>query len=123
DRVLDGALEGGAVAAALAAEELPLAGTHLLEALHVLVIDEGRPRAAFLRAEPAAVFAPPPGLFADHRFSRPRSQFVGQCRARNVFLAAGVRAVNDGTPRIAAGLGRLVVPRFIGAAPLSWLHQ
>src|SRR5438876_4692988 len=34
-----GPLKGGAVAAALAAEELALAGTELLQARHVLVID------------------------------------------------------------------------------------
>src|SRR5262249_31946297 len=55
DGVLDRALEGGAVAAALAAEHLALAGAELLERLHVLVVHERRPRAACRRAETAAV--------------------------------------------------------------------
>ena len=66
DGVLDGALEGGAVAAALAAKHLALAGAHLLQALHVLVIDECRPRATFLRAEPATVLAAATQLLANH---------------------------------------------------------
>src|SRR5262249_3066964 len=72
DGVLDGALKGGAVAAALAAEKLTLAGAHLLETLHVLVIDEGRPRAPVLGAEPAAVLAAATQLLPNH--SRPRFQ-------------------------------------------------
>src|SRR5262245_12102081 len=71
DGVLDGALEGGAVAAALAAEQLALAGAKLLERLHVLVIDEGWPRAALLCAEPAPILPSSTELLADHRLSRP----------------------------------------------------
>src|SRR5947209_20378442 len=65
-RVLDGALEGGAVAAALTAEHLTLAGAHLLEALHVLVIDERGAWASVLRAEPAAVLAASSELLGYH---------------------------------------------------------
>ncbi len=66
DRVLDGALECGAVATALAAEHLALTGDHLLETLNVLVIDERRPRATFLRAESATVLAAATQLLPDH---------------------------------------------------------
>src|SRR5688500_19055116 len=62
DRVLDRALERGAVAGALPAEHLALARAELLQRRHVLVIDERRARAAFLRAEPAAVLAISPEL-------------------------------------------------------------
>src|SRR5437660_798503 len=58
DRVLDRTLEGCTIAAAFAAEQLALAGTEFLQALYVLVIDEGRPGTAFLGAESAAVFPP-----------------------------------------------------------------
>src|SRR5262249_19200006 len=78
---LYGPLEGRAVAAALAAEQLPLTGAELLEALHVLVVHERRPRTAFLGAEPAAVFAPSPELLADHRCPRPQCLSVSM-RAR-----------------------------------------
>jgi hypothetical protein len=63
---LDCPLKGSAIAAAFAAEELALAGAHLLEALNIFVIDKGRPRAAFLGAEPAAILPPSSELFADH---------------------------------------------------------
>jgi hypothetical protein len=63
---LDSPLKGSAIAAAFAAEELALAGAHLLEALNVFVVDKGRPRAAFLGAEPAAIFPSPSELLADH---------------------------------------------------------
>src|SRR5262249_37662915 len=66
DGVLDGALEGGAIAAALAAEQFALAGAELLERLHVLVIHECRPRAALLRAEPAAILAATTKLLTNH---------------------------------------------------------
>src|SRR5262245_24417401 len=59
-------LKRGAVARALAAEQLTLAGAHLLERLNVLVIHKGRPRAAFLRAEPAAALAAFPKLLPNH---------------------------------------------------------
>src|SRR5262249_11523269 len=61
-----GPLEGGAVAGALAAEQLALAGAELLEALHVLVVHERRPRAAVLRAEAAAVLAAPAQFLTNH---------------------------------------------------------
>src|SRR5205085_11043162 len=62
----EGPLVGGAGAAPLAAEELALAAAHLLEVDDVLVVDEGRPRAAFLGAEPTAVLLVPAQLLADH---------------------------------------------------------
>src|SRR5262249_54008263 len=104
DGVLDGALEGGAVAAALAAEELALAGAQLLERLHVLVIDERRPRAALLGAEPAAVFPSPPELLANHSY--PHLSWRGG-RVNNagepVRMGGGAAAVNR--PRRAQGPG------------------
>jgi len=51
------ALEGRAEAAPLPAKHFTLASDKLLEVAHVLVIDERRTGAAFLRAEPASVFA------------------------------------------------------------------
>src|SRR5205814_4885716 len=72
DGVLDGPLEGGAVTAALAAKELALAGAELLEVLHVLVVDERRPRAALFGAEPAAVLPPLALIRARHRWWCPR---------------------------------------------------
>ena len=66
DGVLDGPLKGGAVAAAIAAEELALAGAHLLQPGNVLVVHEGGPRAAFLGAESAAIFSATSKLFANH---------------------------------------------------------
>src|SRR5262245_46186758 len=74
DGVLNGALEGGAVSAALAAEQLALAGAQLLERLHVLVVDERRPRAALFRAEPAAVFPSPTELLPNHELLRQTEQ-------------------------------------------------
>src|SRR5262249_43099862 len=65
--------EGGAVAAALAAEQLALAGAKLLEALHVFIIYERRPGTPFLGAEPAAVFPSPSELLADHRYPHSHS--------------------------------------------------
>src|SRR5438874_123648 len=50
-------LKRGTIARTLAAEQFALAGAELLHALHVLIIDESRPRAAFLRAKAAAVLA------------------------------------------------------------------
>src|SRR4051794_40281513 len=67
DGVFDRPLKGRAVAAALAAEELALAGAKLLEALHVSVIDEHGARAAVLGAEPAAILPTPTELLANHR--------------------------------------------------------
>ena len=66
DGVLHGPLKGSAIAAALPAENLPLAGAQFLKPWHVLVIHVGRPRAAFFGAEPAAVFSPPPKFLSDH---------------------------------------------------------
>jgi len=66
DGVLDGALEGGAVAAALAAKNLALVRAQLLERLHVLVIDERRPRTALTRAKPAAILPTSSELLTDH---------------------------------------------------------
>ena len=60
DGVFHCSLEGGAGAAPLFAIQLALARAQLLETLHVLIIDVGRPRAAFLSAEPAAIFPPSP---------------------------------------------------------------
>src|SRR3954454_18812453 len=80
DGVLDGALEGGAVAAALAAEQLALAGAQLLQGLHVLVIDERRPRAALLGAEPAAVLPTPPELLPNHVIPRPIRYAESRCQ-------------------------------------------
>ena len=63
DGVLDRSLERGTVAGAFAAEEFALAGAHLLEALHVLVIDErGRGQLSFVQKR--------------HRFLRPRPSFL-----------------------------------------------
>src|SRR5947209_6965855 len=69
----DRALKRRAIAAALTAEELALASAHLLQTLHVLIIDKRRPRTAFLGAEPTAVFPTPPELLADHCYSRPQN--------------------------------------------------
>src|SRR5947209_2461536 len=66
DRVLHGPLESRAIAAPLAAELLALARAHLLEALNVLIVHECRTRAAFLRAETAAVLTAFLRLLADH---------------------------------------------------------
>ncbi len=67
DGVLDGALEGCAIAAAFATKELALVGTHLLQALHVLVINERGTRASLFCAKPATILATTPKLLADHR--------------------------------------------------------
>jgi hypothetical protein len=71
DGILDGALESRAVAAALTAKELSLAGAHFLETGHVFVIDKSRPRAPLFGAEPAAIFSTPSELLADHEFASP----------------------------------------------------
>ena len=68
DGVLDRSLEGGAVAAALAAKEFALARAHLFQTLHILVVDEGRPGAALFGAEPAAIFSASSQLLANHGF-------------------------------------------------------
>ena len=78
DGVLDGSLEGGAVAAALAAEELALAGAEFLESRHVFVIDERGPGAAFLGAEAAAVLTAASELFPNHRSPRLRLDGVSR---------------------------------------------
>ena len=46
-----GSLEGGTGATSLPAIELALRGAELFEIRHIFVIDEGRSRATFLRAE------------------------------------------------------------------------
>ena len=80
DGVLHGALEGGAIAAALAAEELTLAGAELLERLYVLVVDEGWSRAAFLGAKPAAILPASTELLSNHCGSRPSNSLVHRSR-------------------------------------------
>ena len=60
DGVFDRPLEGGAGTAPLFAIQLALARAKLLETLHVFVIHIGRPWAAFLGAEPAAIFPSSP---------------------------------------------------------------
>jgi hypothetical protein len=60
DGVFHRSLEGGASAAPLFAIQLALARAELLEALHVFVIHVRRPRAAFLGAEPTAIFPSSP---------------------------------------------------------------
>src|SRR5206468_8631157 len=67
DGVLDGPLEGGAVAAPLAAEQLALAGAELFQGLHILVIHKSRPWAALLGAEAAAILPAPSQFLANHR--------------------------------------------------------
>src|SRR5205823_11594528 len=85
DGVLDGALEGGAVATPLAAEQLALAGAELLERVDVLVVDEGRPRATLLRAEPAAILPTPPELLANHECGFPPTRsFTIPCKSRKM---------------------------------------
>src|SRR5438874_788020 len=59
-------LKRGAIARTLAAEQLALAGAKLFHALHVLIIDESRPWAAFLRAKAAAVLAAFAEFLANH---------------------------------------------------------
>src|SRR5436190_4866926 len=87
----DGPLEGGAVAGPLAAEQLALAGAELLEALHVLVVHEGRPRAAFLRAEATAVLAAAAQFLAHHRVRRLPVR-LGESMPRFVILVDRPRA-------------------------------
>src|SRR5262249_39932052 len=70
DRLLGGALESGAVAAAFAAEQLTLTCAELLKSLHVLVVHEHRPRTAFLGAKAAAVLPAPSEFLANHRSPR-----------------------------------------------------
>lgn len=67
DRVLDGALEGGTVTGAFAAENFALAGAKFLKCLHVFIIYKGRTRTAFLGAESAAVLSAPTEFLANHR--------------------------------------------------------
>src|SRR5438034_8899241 len=62
----DGPLEGGAIAGPLAAEQLALTRAKLLEALHVLVIDERGPRTAFFRAKPTPILPATAELFPHH---------------------------------------------------------
>src|SRR5271156_3405092 len=66
DGVFYRTLESCAVAAALPAKELALAGAHLLQALHVLIVDERRPRATFFGAKPTTIFASTTQLLANH---------------------------------------------------------
>jgi len=60
DGVFDRSLEGSAGATPLLAVQLALAGAQLLETLHVFVIHISRPGAAFLSAEPTAIFSSSP---------------------------------------------------------------
>lgn len=53
DGIRGRSLKRRAEPAALATEQLTLAGNQLLQVSHVLVVDERRPRASFLRTEPA----------------------------------------------------------------------
>src|SRR5436309_1003473 len=62
DGFLDRSLERGAVAAALATEDLALAGAQLLQGNDVFVINERRPRTTLFGAEPAAVLPAPAEL-------------------------------------------------------------
>src|SRR5207244_1619621 len=71
DGILARPLEGGAVATALPAEELALACAQLFQRLHVLVIHEGRSRAALLGAKATPVLPAPSKLLANHRIPRP----------------------------------------------------
>ena len=69
----------GSVARTFAAEQLALAGAHLLEAGHVLVIHERRPRATFLGAKAATILAAPTQLLANHEAtSRTNDEFFGK---------------------------------------------
>src|SRR5437868_9401172 len=72
DRVFHGALESRTVAAPLAAKDLALAGAHLLQTGHIFIIDKGRPRATFLRAEPTAVLTSPSEFLTNHEFPHPQ---------------------------------------------------
>ena len=60
DGVFDRSLEGSAGAAPLLAVQFALARAKLLETLHVFIVHVGRPRAAFLGAEPTAIFPSSP---------------------------------------------------------------
>src|SRR5262249_47760354 len=82
DRILDGALEGGTIAAAFAAEELPLTRAHLLQARHILVVHVSRPRASFLGAEATAILSSSTQLFPNHSVSS-RTQFIFARGLRN----------------------------------------
>src|SRR5262245_24754428 len=79
DGVLDRALERGAVARTLAAEELPLARAELLQGLDVLVIDERRAGASLFRAETAAILAATAELLANHRSVDPLCENGAGC--------------------------------------------
>jgi hypothetical protein len=70
DGVLDSPLKRGAIAAPLATEKLALIGTHLLQALHVFVVDESGARAAVARAKSATVLASSSEFLADHEILR-----------------------------------------------------
>src|SRR5262249_2933103 len=72
DRGADRALKRGTIARALAAVELALRGAEFLQRGHVLVIDEGRPRAALLRAEAALAAAALTQFLADHWRTKPQ---------------------------------------------------
>jgi len=72
DRRADRPLEGRAGSTALPAEEFALAGAELLQALHVLVVNEHRAGAAFFGAKATTVFAAAAELFPNHEFLRPQ---------------------------------------------------
>jgi hypothetical protein len=74
DRVFDGSLEGGAIAAAFAAKEFTLAGAHLLKALHVFIIHESGPGAALFGAEPTTILPATSKLLANHSNPRRKSK-------------------------------------------------
>src|SRR3954469_20891426 len=123
----DGPLEGGAVAGPLAAEELALAGAELLEALHVLEVDERRPRAALFRAEAAPVLATAAQFLADHRLNRPAVRETPGPDAGSVMVAAAAAASTGRcsprppfppwSPGVAARAG--VVARITPIAPIA----
>src|SRR5262245_47284040 len=66
DRGAQRPLVSGAGARALAAKQFALSAAHFLQVGDVLVIDKGRPRAALLGAEPAAVAFVSSQLLANH---------------------------------------------------------
>src|SRR4051794_38116876 len=71
DSVLNGALESGAVPAALAAHELALGRGQLLQDVNALVVHEGRPWAALLGAKTTAILPAPALLLHHHSSCRP----------------------------------------------------
>jgi len=66
DGVFDGALESGAVTAALAAEQLALGGAELFKSLNVFIVHKGWPWTSFFGTEPAAILPAPSEFLANH---------------------------------------------------------